>query len=51
MNSLDLVYSVGTCLTDNVCNIDQICRAVLVEVCTRFVAYFSYKQGQTCRVM
>jgi hypothetical protein len=51
MNSLNLVYSVGTCLTGDVRNIDQICRAVLVEVCTRFVAYFSYKQGQTYRVI
>jgi hypothetical protein len=51
MNSLDPVYSVGTCLTDDVRNIDQICRAVLVEVRTRFVAYFGYEQGQTCRVM
>jgi hypothetical protein len=51
VNSLNPVYSVGTCLTGNVRNIDQIRKAVLVEVRTRFVAYFGYKQGQTCRVI
>jgi hypothetical protein len=43
VNSLNPVYSVSTCLTDNVYNINQIYRAVLVEVCTRFVAYFGYE--------
>jgi hypothetical protein len=51
VNSLNPVCSVGTCLTDNVRNINQICRAVLVKVRTRFVAYLGYKQGQTYRVM
>jgi hypothetical protein len=51
VNSLNPVCSVSTCLTDDVRNIDQICRAVLVEVRTRFVAYLGYEQGQTCRVM
>jgi hypothetical protein len=51
VNSLNLVCSVGTCLTGDVRNIDQIYRAVLVEVRTRFVAYFGYEQGQTYRVM
>jgi hypothetical protein len=51
VNSPNPVYSVGTCLTGDVYNINQIHRAVLVEVCTRFVAYFGHEQGQTYRVM
>jgi hypothetical protein len=51
VNTLNLVYSVSTCLIGDVRNINQIYRAVLVEAYTRFVAYFSYKQGQTYRVM
>jgi hypothetical protein len=51
VNALNPVYSVGTCLTGDIYNIDQIRRAVLVEACTRFVAYFGHEQGQTYRVM
>jgi hypothetical protein len=51
VNALNPVYSVGTCLTGNIYNINQIRKAVLVEARTRFVAYFSHEQGQTCRVI
>jgi hypothetical protein len=51
VNPFNPVRSVGTCFTDNIRNIDQVCGTVPVEARTRFIAYFDHKGRQTRRVV
>ena len=51
VNPLHSLYGLVTGLTNDLRNINQVYRTVLIEARTRFVTYFYHKRGQARKII